>query len=103
MFVTDLKGAVTTAGCASYGYDAEATVEEGIGNVKYVHANLWEDELTFTVSSTSYFDYMTGDKRKEPLVMFDEEYIGLDEAVDSKYYKVMQTLDQMITLMSEGC
>lgn len=105
MLVTNLQGKITTGCNGVYGYDAEATVEEGGGGVRYAHANLYDGELTFTVSDTSVYAYLTGEGKDDPHAVFTEEYEGIGEAQESgsKYVKVFEVLDRMIALMEGNC
>lgn len=99
MMVTNLRAKVTTACAGMVGYDAEATVEEGSNNVKYVHANYYGDDVSLTVTDKSVFDYVTGQSEEDPHADVLEEYEGISDAENSKYIKVFAVLDQMLQLM----
>lgn len=99
MFVTDVRGKVTTACDGMVGYDAEATIEEGIGNVKYARASYYGEDACFSVTDKSVFDYLTGQSDEDPHAETLEEYDGIGDAEGSKYIKVFTVLDQMLQLM----
>ena len=101
MVVCEIRGKMSYAGPGMWGYDAEARVEDHKGeNRVYVHVNDYEIRH-YTVSKTSIYDYMTG-KAEEPHAVFDEEYMKLSDAKESKYYKVFDTLTKVITRMEKG-
>lgn len=99
MLVTKVRGKITTACAGVCGYDAEATIEDENGKVLYAHANDFNDGITFTISETSMYDYLTGQSDDDPDVEFIEQYDGLGESTDSVYHKVFVVLDQVIQLM----
>ena len=98
--VYEIRAKSSYAGPGMRGYDAEARVEDQYGNAVYVHVNDYEIRH-YTVSKTSIYDYMTG-KAEEPHAVFDEEYMKLSDAKESKYYKVFDTLTKVITRMEKG-
>ena len=102
MFMTDVRGKVTTACAGMVGYDAEATVEETTGNVKYVHASCYGDDICFSVTDKSLFDYLTGQEKEDPHAEILEDYEGINNTSDSKYHRVFVILANVLKLMEEN-
>lgn len=99
MLVTNLIAKITTACDGMVGYDAEATVEEGTENVKYARASYYGEDVCFSVTDKSVFDYLTGQSDEDPHAETLEEYEGIGDTTESKYHKVFTVLDQMLQLM----
>ena len=99
--VYEIRSKSSFAGPGMRGYDAEARVEDLYGNDVYVHVNDYESRH-YTVSKTSVYDFMTGKTDEDPNVVFDEEYDKLSDAKESKFFRVFNTLDNVIDLMEEG-
>lgn len=99
--VYEIRGKSSYAGPGMRGYDAEARVEDQYGNAVYVHVNDYESRH-YTVSKTSIYDYMTGKSEEDPNAVYDEEYEKLSDAKGSKFYKVFDTLNKVITRMERG-
>lgn len=101
MTVFNLKGQIVEVGPGVCGSEAEAVVTDRDGRDVFVYTWRFDGCRSYTVSGTSAYGKMTTEEFDEEKC--EEYYDELDEAAESKYYEVFKVLDQMITLMSEGC
>ena len=99
--VWQIRGKKSFAGPGMWGYDAEAKVVDENDEEIFVHVNAYDMFHTYTVSKTSVYDFMTSDAEPPEEVKNLEEYGNLKEAKASKYYKVFEALNKVITRMQK--
>ena len=100
-YVSSIR-AKRTSGCSgTYGIDAEAVVVVDNAGEVYAHANQYDGERHYTISSKSIYDFMTGDA-ENPHAEFSEEYDSLGEANESEYYGVFQTLEACLNTLDKS-
>ena len=78
---------------------AEALVEGGEDNTVYVTVHYYDGE-EYTVSRESVYDFLTDeDDETEPAADFLEEYDDYDDAADSDYIGVFDSLREVIEML----
>lgn len=129
--VSEIRGKRTMAEPGVWAYDAEAVVSGNGEDTVYVHVNEYDMFKHYTVSKSSFFDSIESgtkmsdeecaafdeeiakiftdgienvdlDGGEDAAVDFIEEYSKLADAKQSKYYKVFDTLNKVITRMAKG-
>lgn len=93
---------VTPAGPAAWGrttFFAELSVEDEDGRQLYLtYACTAED--VYSVCTKSVFDSIVNDDDEgEDFPDLEEEYMGLDEAKESRYYPCFKQLEKMVQLL----
>lgn len=85
MEIIGIRTKKTWAGPGSEAFDAEMKIWDAeTDEYCYLHYNIWDGEH-FTVSKTSYFDYITGETEDEPEIDYIEEYDSLSDALTSAF------------------
>ena len=78
---------------------AEALVEEGNGGKVYATVHYYDGE-DYTVSKESVYDFLTDEENEtEPAAEFLEEYDDYDDATDSDYIGVFDSLREVIEML----
>lgn len=99
--VVEIKGKAVLSGPGMYGYAAEAVVYGEDNQAVYVQVNAFESFRSYTVADKSNWAYMV-ESTGEPVEDFKEEYETLVDAKESEYYKVFETLSEVVTRMENG-
>lgn len=100
--ITGLRATITNGCGGMNGYEAEATLElEGFKEI-YAHACYIEGGITYDVSETSWYDYLTGESKEKPAdePTFIEECEDEEEANASEYRKAYNILRDMIKALA---
>lgn len=98
MTVFEVKGQIFEAGPGVCGSEAEAKVSGPDGKDVFVHAWYFEGCNGYTVKDESVYGRMNDDDTPDEKDCI-EKYSEIDDAKNSKYYKVFTVLDQMLQLM----
>ena len=104
MRIISERAKVTSGFGGMEGYDAELRVYDIIdGNEVelFIHANA-SDGRYYTVSTISYYDYLTGLSNANPgEPQYIEEYNNLEDAKNSDYYRFLIIADRLLNDITE--
>lgn len=93
--VIEVNAEKSFAGPGEWAYDAEACVKAPEGDTVYVHVNMYDMFRHYVVSKVSMMEDIVDDSE------FIEQYERMSDAKESKYYKVFDALNKVITMMTK--